>query len=944
MSELTYFTVQADYKAILTDLFDAGIDPDAVAVTATVTFSPLIGTSDVILSPDASPRPTGFILAPVTGRIGTDARMATRYGQSDIRLVANTDALGLAEDLYYRADFTNVKFGGLTGQIAPITFQAPATDTVVNLIDVGNVPGQAAAGITRGPRGFSGFPIDLVTRVGNTLRSWVQGTQVGSVDISDLVFSGTMDSVTDVTAVGKAVARAVDQAAARAAINAYSKPAPGIPRSDLTAADQTSLGKADTAFQAPAFVAAGVDAATARGVIGAVSADGVKTATGGIVPIEKFNPGLVGFEAALLAAITEADANGGTVYLETAKTYTCTTGVTVTDKHVRINFNGAQIMRSAGGTVDMTALTIIHSHSTPQAVLGVTADVFTSNWPTTLRVNSTVAKIQVADATGWSAGDYAIIVSDDLIVGANTVDRPNQREGERIRIAAVIGNYLYAARPLRAVFTTNPRIARMTQKEVSLVSPWGSDQAGSPTGRSLPLIVIRGAVSPRVTDWKGTNLCSIGLQFEGVALGEVDGCEAYNLRTSDTDNAFGYGVRVLSSCDFTARNLHGSLLRHVFTTGAFSGTPADFADLTRYGSCWNVQILTGSSHDTGHAAFDFHEEAAGGVIDGCSVVYNHREPLGTFSAFQLRGRYTELRNSRSIGPGGLKMYGYDGGGFFRVSNYFHELISGFDSGTSQFGILFDNSATMSSRGQAELANVEMLARNCLTNIIQLNKASVRASNLRMTTYNDPSTSANPFRPIVLTDTDLYIDTLYVDLRGCTASSTRLFYLADSLSSVRVDRLVVIAGGYTGWGIGNFNSLNGTIEIGRLECDTLPASTLHTSIGTTATWSVGGGGDVILNQRSIINGLTSRTNAGAAVTLNSLATGRQLLDQPLTATRVLVESTISLFPGREILYIRTANATGAFTWTIGGDSLTTAGTWLRRMWTGTAWITIGKGTM
>lgn len=66
----------------------------------------------------------------------------------------------------------------------------------------------------------------------------------------------------------------------------------------------------------------------------------------------------------------------------------------------------------------------------------------------------------------------------------------------------------------------------------------------------------------------------------------------------------------------------------------------------------------------------------------------------------------------------------------------------------------------------------------------------------------------------------------------------------------------------------------------------------------------------------------------------------MVDDPQTEP----DATRRVLAGREIRYVRTASATGAFAWNIGAESLTTPGTWVKRMWTGTAWITTGKGTL
>lgn len=64
MTEPTFFTVSADYKSVVADLSsDADYDPQLGPVSATVTFTPMLSTGDVILVPDADPRPTAYVLS-----------------------------------------------------------------------------------------------------------------------------------------------------------------------------------------------------------------------------------------------------------------------------------------------------------------------------------------------------------------------------------------------------------------------------------------------------------------------------------------------------------------------------------------------------------------------------------------------------------------------------------------------------------------------------------------------------------------------------------------------------------------------------------------------------------------------------------------------------------------------------------------------------------------
>jgi hypothetical protein len=192
MTAPTFFTVVADYKSVVVDLAsDVDADPQLGPITAKVTFTPVLANGDVILATNASPRPTGYVAAPIVARIDTDGRLKLRvepdgdrddyanrasfpstgntakvywaiaeqkfyrwdggdyvatYPYAAVRLLADTPLLELDSDLYYKVSFSEVIFNGATGYISPFVFQAPTSDTELNLIEVTPVPGELASG------------------------------------------------------------------------------------------------------------------------------------------------------------------------------------------------------------------------------------------------------------------------------------------------------------------------------------------------------------------------------------------------------------------------------------------------------------------------------------------------------------------------------------------------------------------------------------------------------------------------------------------------------------------------------------------------------------------------------------------------------------------------------------------------------------------------------
>lgn len=161
MTSPVYFTVEADFKAFIEDAStDSDYDPQVVPISATVTFTPLINAGDVVLATGASPRPTGFIPAPITAiidpvdgrlkmRTGTDVG-ATGFTFAPVRLLGSSPLLELAGALEYSVRFSEVVFSnGRRGSIAGFNFEAPNSDTVLNLITVARQPGQIPGGITK---------------------------------------------------------------------------------------------------------------------------------------------------------------------------------------------------------------------------------------------------------------------------------------------------------------------------------------------------------------------------------------------------------------------------------------------------------------------------------------------------------------------------------------------------------------------------------------------------------------------------------------------------------------------------------------------------------------------------------------------------------------------------------------------------------------------------
>jgi len=130
------FTVQFDVLSNREDGSDSGSDTDIVALSGPVTFTALFGDEKLVLADNLSPRAAGLKLRKQSGWIDTDGRLKTGPGGAvGVRLWANDPIFDL-DRLVYQVDFDVRTPLGERVRVAPGFFEAPTTDTTVNLVDV----------------------------------------------------------------------------------------------------------------------------------------------------------------------------------------------------------------------------------------------------------------------------------------------------------------------------------------------------------------------------------------------------------------------------------------------------------------------------------------------------------------------------------------------------------------------------------------------------------------------------------------------------------------------------------------------------------------------------------------------------------------------------------------------------------------------------------------
>lgn len=138
------FTVEFNLFAIEADGSDAGVDADQIALVGEVTFTPLFRDQRPIMATGYSP-PAGFILRPITGWIDSDGALySSRGGDEGVRLPCNDPVLGLAK-LGYNVTFNVSTPLGESVRVQGGYFEAPSEDTTIQLADVLQTSGSAAA-------------------------------------------------------------------------------------------------------------------------------------------------------------------------------------------------------------------------------------------------------------------------------------------------------------------------------------------------------------------------------------------------------------------------------------------------------------------------------------------------------------------------------------------------------------------------------------------------------------------------------------------------------------------------------------------------------------------------------------------------------------------------------------------------------------------------------
>lgn len=624
---------------------------------------------------------------------------------------------------------------------------------------------------------------------------------------------------------------------------------------------------------------------------------------------------------ALQRALQDAADMQKEVWLRPGKTYLMDGGVDLTDTDIRLRFKGAALVRSINAP-NVPLIRASYSITNVQDVTSVSVaerDLGSGN--------STVCAVTVSDGSAYLPGDALKIVSDDLLP-----DSPvSQAEytGEIFLVSSVEGNVVYGYAPLRETFSTNIRIGKMTKRVVFIEEADASDEEGAPTSRNAPLVQVKGSIEAEYVRPYFHDGQSMGLQSISSYKNLMTGARFERLRTSPSNAAYGYGFAEYGCVDGLLDGWSADTLRHPYTTGALIVEPGQ-EDIYEYGGTIGTVVRNGGGKD---CCLDRHEDSLDVWFENCYIYKSFRPVNASFNPYNLRGRGGGMRGCGGKGPTAFNItVSRDGSKKIFVENHFHERPSGYTTTVPMVDIKGDDDNTGDAKARAKVyMDLTIASGSCYT-IVRATNSDLEGSIKGDFPYGGAGVGA-----VSLVNSKWKDACFRLDASKGSGNNPRVA-LVDAASELTCKELSFTKGSGT-WVFADFVSGNGKATFKDVTCDVQPstANSGFANVGSSAAFWVDG---LDIGGENIRTGIDIRGNS--SVVMNGFSKGVQYLDAALTQDRTITEPSQAVRTGREILYVRSAQATGAFSWAIGNDSLTAASTWLRRKWTGSTWLTIAKG--
>ncbi len=319
-------------------------------------------------------------------------------------------------------------------------------------------------------------------------------------------------------------------------------------------------------------------------------------------------------------------------------------------KSIKIVAYGAKLIQNSSQPI----VSLIGSYGPTISVSSITTTSQTGLGPQ--------AKLTLAVAPAWSAGDLIKVVSDDVIPEGRPGpgDGTESRLGEFAVVRSVNGKTVYLNGVVREQYTQNIRAAKISSQTISMEGGEYETSSSRMSIANSPLLNFGKLLSPRLVNVRITQAAGTAIKFASCFGYVAQNVQVDRAIDDSTAGQFGYGI-LDNSC---AHGLvHGGVFRHVrhAYTDDTNRVQAN-TDLSGYGRTYGTTIANVSALMTTNDSFDTHHCSEGVAFIGCTATGGISQGQGQ-SGFKLRGiNHRVLACSATNTDGGLQIMTETNGG------------------------------------------------------------------------------------------------------------------------------------------------------------------------------------------------------------------------------------------------------------------------------------------
>ena len=256
--------------------------------------------------------------------------------------------------------------------------------------------------------------------------------------------------------------------------------------------------------------------------------------------------------AFIQAAVDALPATGGVLYFPKGLIFRIDTRIIIADKdNITILGNGS--------TLDGTNV------AASTAILAVEGSITAVTDTADTDIDKGDNAISVVDETGFTAGSMVKLTSTEDFSETD----PTFNQGELVYVKSTAGGTINITSGAKDNYTVTAETITLAQLDmIENVTIDNLNIVGSGIGGDQWAIVITYARGVIVRGCKVTDVDHIGIDFEYVDSGIIDGCEVFNCTSNGATLGYAYSFNNLSQ-NCTLRNSFAENIRHAFTTGGF---------------------------------------------------------------------------------------------------------------------------------------------------------------------------------------------------------------------------------------------------------------------------------------------------------------------------------------------------------------------------------------